>query len=111
MKVLEDKQIILRGPKVGRSYAFMLNPEFGWKGKVTNLEDYRQREWDKETKHLKALASKAKTPQTSPKQRVKKVKKHSSEINQLSKQFDIPTEKLEKLLTYFQDIQENPVNV
>jgi Firmicute plasmid replication protein (RepL) len=41
MKVLEDKQIILRGPKVGRSYAFMLNPEFGWKGKVTNLEDYR----------------------------------------------------------------------
>jgi hypothetical protein len=33
MKVLEDKQIILRGPKVGRSYAFMLNPEFGWKGK------------------------------------------------------------------------------
>ena len=114
MKVLEDKQIILRGPKVGRSYAFMLNPEFGWKGKVTNLEDYRQREWDKETKHLKALASKGKTPRTSPKQRVNKqrvnkVKKHSSEINQLSKQFDIPTEKLEKLLTYFQDIQENPV--
>ena len=114
MKVLEDKQIILRGPKVGRSYAFMLNPEFGWKGKVTNLEDYRRQEWDKETKHLKDLASKGKTPQTSRKQRinkqrVKKVKKHSSEINQLSKQFDIPTEKLEKLLTYFQDIQENPV--
>ena len=34
MKVLETKKIILRGPKVGRSYAFMLNPEFGWKGKV-----------------------------------------------------------------------------
>ena len=109
MKVLEDKQIILRGPKVGRSYAFMLNPEFGWKGKVTNLEDYRRQEWDKETKHLKALASKGKTPRTSPKQIAKKVKKHSPEINQLSKQFDIPTEKLEKLLSYFQGIQDNPV--
>lgn len=42
MKVLEEKEIILRGPKVGRSYAFMLNPEFGWKGKVKNLDDYRQ---------------------------------------------------------------------
>ncbi len=109
MKVLENKQIILRGPKVGRSYAFMLNPEFGWKGKVTNLEDYRRQEWDKETKHLKALASKGKTPRTSPKRIAKKVKEHSPEINQLSKQFDIPTEKLEKLLSYFQDIQDNPV--
>ena len=109
MKVLEDKQIILRGPKVGRSYAFMLNPEFGWKGKVTNLEDYRRKEWDKETKHLKALASKGKTPRTSPKRIAKKVREHSPEINQLSKQFDIPTEKLEKLLSYFQGIQDNPV--
>ena len=42
MKVLETKEIILRGPKVGRSYAFMLNPDFGWKGKVKNLDDYRK---------------------------------------------------------------------
>lgn len=42
MKVLETKEIVLRGPKVGRSYAFMLNPEFGWKGKVKNLDEYRQ---------------------------------------------------------------------
>ena len=48
MKVLEEKQIILRGPKVGRSYAFMLNPEFGWKGKVKNLDDYRQQREDQE---------------------------------------------------------------
>ncbi len=47
MKVLETKEIILRGPKVGRSYAFMLNPEFGWKGKVKNLDEYR-----KERDHL-----------------------------------------------------------
>ena len=42
MKVLEEKEIILRGPKVGRSYAFMLNPEFGWKGQVKNLDEYRK---------------------------------------------------------------------
>ena len=49
MKVLEEKEIILRGPKVGRSFAFMLNPEFGWKGKVKNLDDYRQQRDDRET--------------------------------------------------------------
>ena len=48
MKVLEEKEIILRGPKVGRSYAFMLNPEFGWKGKVKNLDDYRKQRDDLE---------------------------------------------------------------
>ena len=42
IKLLEEKEIILRGPKVGRSYAFMLNPDFGWKGKVKNLDDYRK---------------------------------------------------------------------
>ncbi len=48
MKVLEQKEVILRGPKVGRSYAFMLNPEFGWKGKVKNLDDYRKQKEDEE---------------------------------------------------------------
>ena len=48
MKVLEEKEIIVRGPKVGRSYAFMLNPEFGWKGKVKNLDDYRKEREDQE---------------------------------------------------------------
>ncbi|WP_019503161.1 helix-turn-helix domain-containing protein [Pleurocapsa sp. PCC 7319] len=42
IKLLEEKEIILRGPKVGRSYAFMLNPEFGWKGQVKNLDEYRR---------------------------------------------------------------------
>lgn len=54
IKVLEDKQIILRGPKVGRSYAFMLNPNFGWKGKVKNLDDYRQEREEREN-HQKNL--------------------------------------------------------
>ncbi|CCQ56700.1 replication/maintenance protein RepL [Crocosphaera watsonii] len=48
MKVLEQKGIILRGPKVGRSYAFMLNPEFGWKGDVANLNEYRKKREDEE---------------------------------------------------------------
>jgi DNA-binding transcriptional regulator GbsR (MarR family) len=50
MKVLEEKEIILRGPKVGRSYAFMLNPDFGWKGKVKNLEDYRKERDEQESR-------------------------------------------------------------
>ncbi len=53
MKVLENKQIIFRGPKVGRSYAFMLNPEFGWKGKVKNLDDYRREKEEEENNREK----------------------------------------------------------
>ncbi len=101
MKVLENKEIILRGPKVGRSYAFMLNPEFGWKGKVKNLEDYRRKKEDDDNrnKDVKAVVSKGKTSQIA-----KKITKHSPEVTQLSKQFDISTEKLKKLLSYFQSI-------
>jgi DNA-binding transcriptional ArsR family regulator len=53
MKVLEDKGIILRGPKLGRSFAFMLNPEFGWKGKVKNLDDYRREKEEEENNREK----------------------------------------------------------
>jgi len=110
MKVLEDKQIILRGPKVGRSYAFMLNPNFGWKGKVTNLEDYRRQEWDNDTKRSKALAvvPDQEASQSSSDQAVEEVSHHSPEIDELSQQFDIPTEKLKKLLKYFQSTQASP---
>lgn len=37
LKKLEDLGIILRGPKVGRSSSWRLNPHAGWKGKVTHL--------------------------------------------------------------------------
>lgn len=50
--LLEEKGIILRGPKVGRSYAFRLNPHFGWKGKVKNLNDYRKKEDDRERREF-----------------------------------------------------------
>ena len=44
--LLEEKGIISRGRKLGRSSAFRLNPYFGWKGKVKNLEEYRRKEED-----------------------------------------------------------------
>jgi len=48
IKVLENKEVIIRGPKVGRSFSFRFNPEFGWKGKVKNLDDYRKEREDRE---------------------------------------------------------------
>ena len=42
IKLLADKKIILRGPKVGRSSSFRLNPNYGWKGKVSSLREARR---------------------------------------------------------------------
>ena len=36
IKGLIQYEIILEGPKLGRSRSFRLNPNFGWKGSVTN---------------------------------------------------------------------------
>ena len=36
MQILTAKQIVLEGPKVGRSKCYRLNPNYGWKGKVKN---------------------------------------------------------------------------
>lgn len=44
MKLLVSKQILLEGPKVGRSKCYRLNPNYGWKGKVKNLEKYQKDE-------------------------------------------------------------------
>ncbi|PSF30237.1 MarR family transcriptional regulator [Aphanothece hegewaldii CCALA 016] len=63
ISLLEKKGIILRGPKVGRSYAFRLNPYFGWKGKVKNLDDYRQKENEAQSK---AMLKKAKLSLITP---------------------------------------------
>lgn len=43
MILLVDKEILLKGPKMGRSYAYRLNPDFGSQGRVTNLDEYRQK--------------------------------------------------------------------
>lgn len=36
VKNLIDFEIILEGPKIGRSKTYRLNPQFGWKGTVNN---------------------------------------------------------------------------
>ncbi len=46
--LLESKQILMRGPKVGRASVFRLNPHFGWKGKVSTLQKAR-------AEHLKVV--------------------------------------------------------
>lgn len=38
MKLLMNKDILVIGDKVGRSYTYRLNTSFGWKGKVKNLK-------------------------------------------------------------------------
>lgn len=43
MKLLEDKGIIVRGPRAGKSYVWHLNPNFGWKGKVKNFGEEKLR--------------------------------------------------------------------
>lgn len=42
IKLLTAKQIILEGPKVGRSKCYRLNPNYGWKGKVKTLQEARR---------------------------------------------------------------------
>ncbi len=36
MRDLEKVEVILRGPKVGRSITYRINPHFGWKGSAKN---------------------------------------------------------------------------
>ena len=39
--LLEKKGILLRSPKIGRSYGYRLNPYYGWKGKSKKLQNAR----------------------------------------------------------------------
>ena len=43
VKILVEKQVLIRGPKIGRSYSFRLNPHYGWKGKVRNLDQAKRK--------------------------------------------------------------------
>lgn len=36
MKLIEKKGLVFRGPRVGKSVTFRLNPNFGWKGSAKN---------------------------------------------------------------------------
>lgn len=46
IKLLMSKDILLIGEKVGRSYTYRLNADFGWRGKVKNLRKYQQSRGD-----------------------------------------------------------------
>lgn len=54
IKILMDKGIILKGPKLGRTTAYRLNSEYGWRGKVKNLSKDRQGE-RRDPGHLKLI--------------------------------------------------------
>jgi predicted transcriptional regulator len=41
IKLLEKKGILLRSPKIGRSYGYRLNPYYGWKDKSNKLQNAR----------------------------------------------------------------------
>jgi len=41
IKILLKKQVILPGPKIGRTNSYRLNSSYGWKGKVINLSQER----------------------------------------------------------------------
>ena len=92
IKLLEKKEIILRGPKVGRSHTFMLNPYFGWKGKVKNLEKYR------EDKYKNKECSDKISIKDSKLSKKKEIPEFSEEVRYLSKKYDIPLEKVQSLL-------------
>jgi len=82
IKKLESKEILLKGPKLGRSYSFRLNPNFGWKGKPINLEKYRQ---EKEREKLEKLKNKFD-------------KGKNRRLKILSEEYNIPLDKIEKFL-------------
>lgn len=44
IKLLIRKRIIFEGPKQSRSKCYRLNPDYGWKGKVSHLDEYRSSE-------------------------------------------------------------------
>ena len=92
IKLLEKKEIILRGSKVGRCYGFMLNPYFGWKGKVKNLEKYREDKYKNKEYSEKILIEEPKPVEKS------KISGFSEKVKEFSKKYDIPLEKAEQIL-------------
>jgi DNA-binding MarR family transcriptional regulator len=43
IKALVGKGILEKGPKLGRSSTYKLNPYYGWKGRVKNLNEERKK--------------------------------------------------------------------
>ena len=69
IKKLEELGVILRGPKVGRSSSWRLNPNAGWKGKVTNLRQAQRQHLELVKPDLKVeppINSRPETAATAP---------------------------------------------
>lgn len=43
IKMLVSKGIIAKGPRLGKSWSYKLNPYYGWKGRVKNLKEERKK--------------------------------------------------------------------
>ncbi len=43
IKILVEKGILERGPRLGKSWSYKLNPYYGWKGRVKNLKNERRK--------------------------------------------------------------------
>jgi len=43
VKTLVGKGILEKGPRLGKSWSYKLNPFYGWKGRVKNLKDERKK--------------------------------------------------------------------
>lgn len=46
LKLICEKQILLAGPKIGRSLSYRMNFRYGWKGKVSNLKKHKKNHLD-----------------------------------------------------------------
>ena len=73
IKLLVKKGILIKSEKIGRSYAYRLNPDFGWKGKVHHLEEYRQQQHKDDLRNTRELLN--------SKMNLKVVSDNSSEDN------------------------------
>jgi hypothetical protein len=43
IKMIVEKGIIEKGPRLGKSWSYKLNPYYGWKGRVKNLKEERKK--------------------------------------------------------------------
>lgn len=43
IKKLVLKKIVEKGPKIGKTWSYKLNPYYGWKGRVKNLQEERKK--------------------------------------------------------------------
>ena len=47
LRKLENEKILIRGPRVGRSTTFRLNPNYGWKGSAKKHNEVLKQKMDK----------------------------------------------------------------